>query len=233
MVVVDAYQAILYDYIMHQLRLTGLLLGPSVLSGSVALLASFCILAVSNWLYITPDNPLYNYLYGPYGITTVFQNSSNALTAINGAFSSPSAYNIAVLIFALLVGLMVFAFLQGIDAIADHTKEEIQEVTYVSDQALRKRMRKQAGLRFAIRLATGITWVMYLIFLCRVIVPYCLLLGQLDTQNLWTISNLWQSLAAFLGLSLGFHMSVIFMRLTVLRPRLFGGDPVLGNDGGH
>jgi len=213
-------------------RLAGMLLGPSLLSSTVSLLLSSTILVVAGWSYVKPDSGLYDYLFGPYGLTTILQNSSNALTAVNGALSGSTAYNVAVAVVALFVGLLVYVFLGGINRIKDKTASARDEVEFISDKNLKKQAEHRAEIRFGFRLATLAVWIVYLILFARVIVPACLLVSRLDaTHYILTWRNIAASLAGLGLLLVAMHVHVILMRLLVLRPRLFGGD-VVGR-GGH
>lgn len=218
---------------MYQARLTSLLLSPSLLSFSFCSFLSLAILTVSNWSYLSQGS-LHTYIFGPYGLTTVLEKSSNALSAVNGVFSSPTAYNFAVPIFALFIGLMVYVLLQGIDHITAEATGRVDEVTYVNDAQIKKQMRKQVELRAVLKIATMLTWFIYLIFFARVLVPFAILLGRIDTMHVWTWENAGRGLGALLLLIAAFHIQVIFLRLIVLRPRVFGGAfAIEGGQGGH
>jgi len=217
---------------MYKSRLAGMLLSPSLLSASVGVLLAAILLGVAGWSYVTPDSGLHEYLFGPYGLTTIFQNSTNALSAINSSLSGETAYNVAVAIFALLVGLLVYVFLQGIDHIKNKATGAMQEVEFISDASLKQQAERRAEIRLGLRLLTLLVWICYLIIFARVIVPGCLLLARLEVAPyILTWRNLAMSLAGFFVLLAAMHIHVIFMRLLVLRPRLFGGD-VVGR-GGH
>ena len=219
---------------MHKSRLASILLSPSLLSATASIALSALVLGVSSWSYIKPDNGLYDYLFGPYGLTTIMQNSTNALSAVNGAFSSPTAYNVAVALFALFIGLLVYVFLEGMDHVATKTSGAFQEVELINDRVTRKKAERQAELRLGLRVATLIIWILYLIFFARVIVPACILIGRLDTSHyLLTWHNVISPLIGLVLLFAAMHVHVICMRLLVLRPRMFGGESVIVGRGGH
>ncbi len=202
------------------------------MSASISLLLSALIIGGASWTYLKQDSSMYDYLFGPYGLTTILQNSTNALSAVNGIFSSPSAYNVAVALFALFIGLLVYVFLEGMDHVAAKTTGALQEVELISDEAIKKEAEHQAEIRLGLRIATLVVWILYLIFFARVITPFCILVARLDTsQYLFTWTNVFSILAGLGILLLSMHVHVIFMRLLVLRPRMFGGDMV--GRGGH
>lgn len=214
-------------------RLTNVLLSPSLLSLTLSFFLSLIILTVANWSYISPESSLNTYLFGPYGLTTVLQNSTNALSAINGIFSTPLAYNIAVGIFALFVGLFVYVALEGVDHVASKTNSVIQEVEFINDEAARKEAEHQVELRVGLRIATLFAWIAYLIFFARVVIPFCILVARMQSGDLFTWHNITFGLIGFIMLVIAFHVHTIFMRLLVLRPRLFGGENFIVGQGGH
>lgn len=191
------------------------------------------MLGAANWSYISPHSGLYDYLFGPYGLVTVLQNSSNALSAVNGVFSSPAAYNVAVAAFAILIGLLVYVFLEGMDHIAADTTGALHEAAYVSDAAAQKTLKHEVKLRAGLRLITLLIWICYLIFFARVIVPFCIIVARIGNTQLLSADTIISVLSGALVLFLAFHVHTIFMRLLVLRPRLFGGENVVVGRGGH
>ncbi len=218
---------------MHRYTLTTLLLLPSLFSGSLAVFLSATLIIFTNWAYVSPENALYVYLFGPYGLTTIFQESSNALAAINGIFSSPFAYNVSVIIFALFIGLLIYVLLEGMDHISAKAHTAISEVEYINDPGLKHRMRVEGEVRLGLRTAALVVWIIYLIFFARVIVPFCILLGRMDAGTVLTGPNILKGLAAFALLAIALHIHTIFMRLLVLRPRMFGVQNVIVGRGGH
>ena len=211
---------------MRPHRLATLLTIPSVLSASLALTASLLVLGAANWSYATPASQLYAYLYGQYGLATIFEHSSNALAAVNGVFSSPGGYNIAVVLVALFIGALIYVLLEGIDHLTAEASSSIHLVEQTSDASIRRYMKQQLEKRIGLRIAALCVWIIYLIFFARVIVPFCLLTGRIDINHFMT-SDILGPLGALVLLTLSMHIHVILMRLLVLRPRLFGGDDVL------
>lgn len=210
-----------------------LLLLPSLFSGSLAVFLSAAVIIFTNWAYASPANPFYGYLFGQYGLTTVLQESTNALAAINGIFSGPLAYNLSVIVFALFIGLLIYVLLEGMDHITAKAHAALSEVEYINDPGLKHRMKVESEVRLGLRVAALAVWIVYLIFFARVIVPYCILLGRMNEGSPFTGPNILKGLAAFALLVAALHIHVIFMRLLALRPRMFGQQNVIIGRGGH
>lgn len=213
-------------HIMRPHRLATLLTIPSVLSASLCILGSLLVLGIANWSYATPASQLYSYLYGQYGLATIFEHSSNALAAVNGIFSSPAGYNVAVVVVALFIGVLIYVLLEGIDHITAEASNSIHLVEQASNDSLRRYMKQQLEIRIGLRLGALFVWVIYLIFFARVIVPFCIIIGRLDLGKL-SSSDVLVACGALFMLIFAMHIHVILARLIVLRPRLFGGDDVL------
>ncbi len=218
---------------MNRHKLTTLLLLPSLFSGSLAVFLSAVLIIFTNWAYVSPGNPLFGYLFGPYGLTTVLQESANGLAAINGVFSSPFAYNVSVIVFALFIGLLIYVLLEGMDHITAKAHTAISEVEYINDPGLKHRMKIEGEVRLGLRAAALVVWIVYMVFFARVIVPYCILLGRMDAGTVLTAPNILKGVVAFALLAFALHIPTIFMRLLVLRPRMFGQQNVIVGRGGH
>lgn len=218
---------------MYRSRLASILLGPSLLSASVSVILAGGIVGATFWSYSAAGGGLHQYLFGPYGLTTVFQHSANALSAVNGVFSSPVAYDVAVAVFALFIGLLVFVFLEGADHVSAKAAGALNEVNYITNARIKKQVEKQAEIRLGLRLATLVVWICYLVFFARVIVPFAILIARDDHGAMWSIRNFWSACLSGLVLFIALHVHVILMRLLVLRPRLFGGEDVIISRGEH
>lgn len=143
-------------------------------------------------------------------------------------------YKVAVGVFALFIGLLVYVFLEGMDHITAKTSGALHEVQFISDQALRKKAEHQAEVRLGLRVTTLVVWICYLVFFGRIIVPSCILLTRPDSAPyLLAWHNIISFFAGFVILTVALHVHVICMRLLVLRPRLFGGENVVVGRGGH
>lgn len=203
-------------------RLTRALVTPSYGSLSASLLFAFLLLVLSNWSYVTPDNPIYVYLFGANGLASVLEGYADSLRFVSDILNNTSSYYAAVLIVALLIGFLVYIFLEGADHIADSAKEEVHEVTYVHDPRAKQRVKRGVIARISLRAVTSLVLVCHIVCLLKLILPYSLVLGHIDMLHFWS----WNSLGSMLGstvlLVLALHIGVIILRLLMLRPRVFG-----------
>lgn len=213
---------------MYQLGLLGLLLRPSLLSFTASSILAAIVTIVANWSRIGANNPLYDYLFGADGLTTSLQNKSNTFTAISAIFDSSAAYDVAIIIFAILIGLLVYALLQSVDHMLAGAGDTLQEISSGND-SMRHLVKKEVRLRLSLRLINFLVWSIYWVFFIRVVLPASLIVGQTNQNDILNLSgpNWGYTLLSFGFLFLSLHLHVIFMRLLLLRPRVFGGEDVI------
>ena len=109
---------------------------------------------------------------------------------------------------------------------AQITLDEMEYADARSKQAIGRSVRLRMGLRAASTLA----WFGYTLFFFNGILPYCAsLMGSGSVSATLSLKNL----LAFLILLAATHLHIIFVRLLVLRPRLFGNVTVSVGRGGH
>jgi len=205
---------------MHQRILARLLIRPSLFSFLSVFLLALAILLISVWPYAI-ENPLLNdYLYGPYGIATALQKSQDIANFTTTFSVSPTAYNIMILLVAALVAAGVYAILQLISKVIVGSYDTWHALHDAGSSV--QSVEKEIGTRLSIRLASLLLWLAYSYFFFSLIVPYSIFTTRVGIDNLldWQVIN---GLIGFLVLLASLHLHVIFLRLTLLKPRVFGG----------
>lgn len=210
---------------MSQGLLLRLLLLPSLTSGLVISMVSATVLAYSGWLYLSYNQVLYDYLFGAYGLQTfVWQNSLGFTVWTQAFMSSPLAYYLLVGAAAVIIGLAVFTFLQAMSVFSRGTAHLWREA-HASGPAHQAAMRELVS-RLLLRVTALVGWGVYAAFFVSSIVPFAIVLNQFGIQQLRS-GRMFGALAcaaAFLLLIVTLHLHQVFVRLTALRPRIFGGD---------
>lgn len=130
---------------------------------------------------------------------------------------------------AVLVGLIVFTILQSVHHMHKEVSDTIDDLKYADDKT-KIRLEKGLELRIGLRGATAIAWLGYSLFFFNVLVPLCATLITKHASQ--PVGGPISNLLAFVILLVMTHFHVIFARLLVLRPRLFGVDDLVGR-GGH
>lgn len=197
-------------YNAMQPRLVSLLLRPSLFSLVTVSAVAFGILAWNNWSYFTYNDALYSVLYGEFGAITALERSPSLTQGvIDGIATSPILYATVVLLVAAIIGWVVFLFIKIIRSGRELTGNTFQQ--------------RSAWQRIGIRLLVATLWMLYGIVTIYFVIPFCLLLSRIGAETITTPQGIGLNIGALALLVLALHIHIIFMRLFLLRPRVFGG----------
>lgn len=209
---------------MQQLSLLRVLLLPSIFSMMIALLITSLLLGLGVWSYFTQNPLFYDYFFGQQGLVTILQNAPDGPTAFLDALLAKTAtYNIAVLLVAAGVGFSLYIGLQVFERFIAGTAGAFDAIHSSSGQA-RMTIEIEVGARAAIRVVTFVLWIVYWFFFTKIVLPYCVILTQIGADELNNWTGWGYGIAAFGLLLASLHLHVIFLRLFMLRPRIFGGQ---------
>jgi len=208
---------------MNQSRLLRLLFQPSLSSGTLVLTLSLAVVGSSAWAYMSSKELFYEYVFGAYGFKTYIWQQSAGLSAFrNTLLNSPAAYYVFVFLAATAVGLMVYAILQflglvfswrhwsGLDALGPNRKVIARELTR----------------RLCLRIVVLLSWSVFGACFFALLLPTVALMAETAVEHIQQGSVALGALtlsAAVLVLALSLHLQVIFLRLVLLRPRVFWG----------
>lgn len=198
-----------------QARLFGLLLKPSFLSLTVTVAGALGILLFLNWPYFTYNPALYDFLYGSFGVITALEQSPEGIAELQDSLStSPILYGIVILVLAAIAGRAAFVFVRSLKATGEYYASTIEE--------------KHAALhQILIRGLVLTSWIVYIVISVMIIFPFCILLSRIGAESITTSGGIIMNLEAFLLLAVAIHFHVVFMRLFLMRPRVFGGDAAI------
>jgi len=208
---------------MRERRLFWLLLTPSISSSLLVLSAPGATMMRAGWLYITHSPAFYDYFFGPYGIKTLLLRMPDTSVLLRTwLFGSNATYYIVLVVTALIAGLTIFTVLQGIRHLISSSSSEWNLLQSRSKQAQSEI--HDLFARLALRVASCIGWCVYIVLFATVLMPFALLLLQIgiDTVTKDPLGGLFNSGACFLALLIFAHVHIVFIRLLLLRPRLFG-----------
>lgn len=210
---------------MYEWRLVRLLLLPSMLSGVLSYGAAFAFIGYFSWQYIQDNKFFYDYLFGMYGVREYVGSKPTGLMArVLDFFSSDVAYIIIVAALAAVVGFMIYAVLQGIALLKKRAQElsgELQFSGYQHDDLV-----AEFVTRTALRIMSVLGWGLYAAFFSNTIMQVTLLLTEIGVTSLQhgNMIGILQVLLAVTVLAAGLHVHVLFLRLCLLRPRVFGSN---------
>lgn len=205
---------------MHQRRLAQLLLRPSFFSVVVTMLVAGIILVAALWPEVASGSTLSPYLYGPYGVFTVLEKTSDISKLTTTFLNSTTTYNVVVLAVAALVATGVYMILQTISKIVVGSYDTWHAMHDSGEGS--QTVHKEIGAKLTIRLMGVLIWVAFTYFFWSLLLPYSIFTAYAGMDDLFS----WHALHAVLGfviLVASLHVHVVFLRLLLLRPRVFGG----------
>lgn len=202
----------------------GLLLRPSLLSGSVCFGIATFVLGVSFWSYSTRVDFISDVLFGQDGITASLRNTVDNSDVFSQVFNDISImYGIAIFLAALITGVVVYFVLDLSERLIGSVSESYFSF-FDTDAYLRKITERELLLKLVLRIFILIAWCLYTIFFSQVLLPFCILTAKIDVGGVDFVNQLSFSALGFVLFLFGLHMHTIFLRLLVLRPRVFGGE---------
>lgn len=217
-----------YDKEVKDYRLLAALLLPSTASFVFSCVVAGMALLGASWSYLQAQPLFGTYFSGKYGFGTLL---SQLNTALGDALDSDLAYNIAVICFAVLFGLGVYAVITSVRHMADEARTTLNEVDY-ADQRTRQVLERSLIVRVVVRGFCGLMWLSYALIYFNGILPFCSSFIAAGSEQALAAASV-RNIVAFILLLVATHIHVIFVRLIVLRPRVFGSGSGFIGRGGH
>ncbi len=200
-----------------------LLLLPSVSSSALSLIVAGLLCGGAIWSHINNSQLFYDYIFGVYGFKTQLLLASDTYNVIQRSIlNGPLTYHLLVFGAALLAGVTTYAVLETTRHAVNNTNELLREVHRKG--LMHQRFMSETIARLVLRTFSVVGWVIYWVFFIDVIWPYGVILCEsgLDKLNVMNNGGWLPMLAAYLLLAVAVHIHVIFARLFLLRPRVFG-----------
>jgi hypothetical protein len=205
-------------------KLLGVFLRPSWLSGLISLLVGVTVI-VSTILLTRVGNTVQQSLLGLHNVYNASSVGRSVETVTNNFAQNSDLNNVLLFLMWGSVGLLVYSIVQGVAKElhdADRLLRELEEVP-----ASRSSILHDLFLRAIIRLVSLACWWILLRFTIYELFPYTIAAAHISALNPANAGDWTQTLLAGLGCMLAMHGLTIFLRLTFLRARLFGGDIIL------
>ncbi len=212
----------LYKYVaMQQLHLFRILITPSPLSVVATFVLSIAWIAFASWLSASDNQLVYQSVFGSQILTAqAWSGTDSAIEWITKFFSSTTGYYIFLIMFGLFIGVAVFTLIKTFSHIGKGVMSFIQS----SEDASQSSALFEIFTQLWVRSATLIGWALFIAIAVNWIAP---LLNSLIDTGLSHLGNfsftgvLFYVLALLIGVAT-LHMHIVFVRLFLLRPRVFG-----------
>jgi hypothetical protein len=209
---------------MSQHSLTRVLLTPSILSGYLVFFITLAILGIGAWSYLSQNDFLHDYLFGPFGVVTAALYAPDSLALFRRTVvNNPLTYNAFIAVCALLVGVLAYELLESIRRLIGGTSMvwyEFHARTPEAHAALVETL-----VRMAVRCSSALGFVLYAMIFANMLVPFCILMvdNGIDQLSISPLAAAGAFVMSLVFLMFSLHIAVVLIRLAFLRPRLFGG----------
>lgn len=207
--------------IMNRFRLASAFCEPSILSAALAVFGSILILILTNLSFLINSGLFYEALLGKGSSIDLIQSSHDTLTSFSDLTLGNTIFNkILFFGFWMMVGLLVYASIISISHVFGEVEQDVQSMHYLHT---RKRFVEQrALLRFALRGAALLGFMLLSWVMLRVLLPFCILSVRVGLNQLSQPSGWGYCVLGFAVLTLCLHLYAIIFRLLTLKPRVFG-----------
>lgn len=208
---------------MQQTRLLGILLTPSLLSISACLVIAFGVLGITVLPYAVQNSFIASLAsIDPVNLAAIIaQTETHMALVASTILDRTEFYAVFVTVVAAIIGLMVFTTLELLTRGADDIKESIEELRYAKSR-FKEQIEREVALRWVIRGGAMIGWILYALLWLNVVLLFAIFIVRIGTTLAPDLVGIGYVLFGTLILIASIHIHVIFMRLILLRPRVFG-----------
>lgn len=206
--------------VMRKVRLFFILITPSPFSLIATIVCALLFVIYVNWANLSDNTLIYRTIFGPEGFSAyVWKNTGSIWQWISQFFSSTIGYYVSLVVLAILIGIAFYTMLQiatySIKG-AVHYFERV-ELTSTPTGII------EIFLKLWIRSIALVGVVLFSAVLAGTIIPTIEALIDRGSSLLgaFQITGFIQYGIGFLLSSVSLHMFVIFLRILMLRPRVF------------
>ncbi|MES2970932.1 MAG: hypothetical protein V4702_01255 [Patescibacteria group bacterium] len=197
------------------------LIEPSYASFCCAVLLAIAIMGgaiISNSL---PNGRLYNLLFGPTSSATQIETAQNTVRAITTTvLGNPTLNKTLFFGFWLLVGLVVYTFVQGFSYYTGGIFAFWEKIHHFPSR--KKVLGEQFVLRILLQVIGLLMLLLFSLFFIKILLPFSILCARISA-GLWVS---WGSFGYFIAglitMMLSLHLYTILVRFAFLRSRLYG-----------
>lgn len=194
---------------------------PSPFSLVAIVVLSIIWVTISSLLYFTDNQLIYRYIFGADGITTHTWAGTETVVAWTVKFFSSSAgYYVLLTGFGVMVGIAVYALLQSGSLILHGTANFLRR----AEDATQPVALVEVFTQLWIRCLALIGWVLFGAVTIGSLLPLVDILISTGATYLksYNLSAVWFYAQALGTCVIALHMHIVFARLLLLRPRVFG-----------
>lgn len=211
--------------VVKQLKLFRTLVIPSPLSFGLSLVVSAIYIIYISWAYLNDNFLIFNYFLGPSGVTMRFWKGTSSLVEwFTKFFSSDVGYYLSLLTIALVVGAATYTLLQLLSLMFRGTAHFVEN----AERSNKPQTFIELFVRLWVRCLVLVGWVFFIAVTLSTILPYvhiCMSSGASYLQSFDPRGILPYVQALFICV-ITLHIHVVFVRMVLLRPRIFDNSIV-------
>lgn len=187
------------------------------------LTATILTLGMVTFVTSSGSGALYDWLFGETSSASQIQTAQTTLQSINDAVLGNTVLNqLMFLVLWALIGLAVYVIIVGINRQVADIGQDLDDIG--ESNTLAKEIRKEIISKILLRLIFGSLWGIYLIVSIRIYFPFSFLCARVGGASLTTVNG-WLFLgAAAATMFLTLHLHIVFIRLILLRTRIFDSN---------
>ncbi|HSX30597.1 MAG TPA: hypothetical protein VLE99_01650 [Candidatus Saccharimonadales bacterium] len=183
-------------------------------------------LAAPNWAFITNNVLLYKYYFGPSGLVGEV-HPATTLTSLWHSLTSHTVIRDALsYLFILLIAVAIFSALEGGGRVATELSDEAGMLRDAKMRHLRF-LAPELWLRATVRMAVAVLWTIYIVIFVGRILPFCITQSRVGIATIGHAGQARHIVLSYAILLTALHLHIVFVRLILLRPRVFGGADIL------
>ena len=195
-----------------------LALSPSWLSMLVSICCAFAVL-IGVILVANYQGTSYQQQVAEYRAKQINAHYSSDDEVFEGLEGNTFSDVVPVIVIWGILGVIIFYFSVAIVQSFQHAYEFKQELQYVN--ANRNEMIRTAFVHLGIRLIVGILWLLFSIGFFNTILPYAVNSALAVAALGWVPESLLYAVFCLLAIGASMHLNTIFLRLLLLKPRVF------------
>jgi hypothetical protein len=186
---------------------------------------SFIIAVVSGLTLTLSVIASVTYQSSPLRLEVIAYKSTHGTTyhvTQTGILANPFIANLPLIAFWAIVGIAVYFFTINTFRAISSTAALKEELDYVNVN--RHDLVLSAVEQLAVHIVVLVLWVAYLVFFLHVIIPYCINVAIVAAGDIGALQALGYALFATIVMMVAMHIHAVFLRLLVLRPRVFSSS---------
>lgn len=198
------------------------LLTPSFASGTTVIATTVVALGGVTFATSSGTGALYDWLFGETSSASQIQTAKTTLQTLNDTILGNTALNqLMFLLLWALIGLAVYVIIVGINRQVADISEDLDELGGNNTHA--GEIRKEIIGKFILRCIFAGLWGIFILVSLKIYLPFSFLCAHIGGASLNTLNGWLFILAGAATMILTLHLHIVFVRLILLRTRIFVG----------